>query len=326
LSNGDRMNKNLPLILLIILAVALSGCTGSGSESPKNPTIVEVQKIDHENTNLDARVVEVKLVPEDIRAGEKVTAELLIANIGIETITNETIEIKATVQTLDDTLANVALKTMNEEQKSRNYSMDFNTVIKPGTNGKVSAVFKTIEQMQGRSLAGTYKITITLSVNGQKVEARIMPLTLLSGTPREFTPVPTSTPAPTPTRAPTLILTPGKPEMATPSPTPSPEPTPYVAATPTGKNYTIYIKGGWYNPANLDIDAGDMVNFVNKDDSDYILVEMDKKIPDMLLRIRTGYVFNTTGNYRIGLYFKPMRGEPRIVAINVRHNESNASN
>jgi hypothetical protein len=61
-----------------------------------------------------------------------------------------------------------------------------------------------------------------------------------------------------------------------------------------------------------------MVLWVNKMDSDYTLVEMDKKIPDMVLRARNSYIFNTTGNYRIGLYFKPMRGDPAILTLNVK--------
>jgi PBP1b-binding outer membrane lipoprotein LpoB len=100
--------------------------------------------------------------------------------------------------------------------------------------------------------------------------------------------VPTPTPTPTPT-----------PAIVTPAPTP--ELTPFVAATPTEKNVTIIV-----------------VLWVNKMDSDYTLVEMDKKIPDMVLRVRNSYIFNTTGNYRIGLYFKPMHGEPAILTINVR--------
>jgi len=319
------MNKNLPLILLIILAVALSGCTGSGSESPKNPTIVEVQKIDHENTNLDARVVEVKLVPEDIRAGEKVTAELLIANTGIETITNETIDIKATVQTLDDTLANVALKTMSEEQKSRNYSMDFNTVIKPGTNGKIAAVFKTIEQMQGRSLAGTYVITITLSVNGQKVEARMMPITLLSGTPREFTPVPTPSPTqtPIPKSTPTPVSTT---EIATPAPTP--EATPYVAATPTGIIRPTRIKSDKFMESLIKIDVGDKLLWDNYDITSlkYTIVEQDGKISNITLlpTKKVSYIFNVTGDYRFLLYYQNMQGKsPSQQTIQVRVNASN---
>jgi plastocyanin len=311
------MNKNFPILVLILLAVALSGCTGSGTSKT---TSVEVQRFDRANQNLDAKIVDIKLEPADIRAGEKVTAELLLANTGTENITSETIEIKATVRTLDDTLANLALKTMSEEKRTRDYSMDFNTEIKPEINGKIAAVFKTIEQMEGRSLAGTYEITITLSVNGQKVEAWIMPVTLKSGTPREFTPVPTATPTPTPTPTPTNTTTHEITEIATPTPTP--EPTPFVAETPTGKNTTIFVKDDRYYPSDITIDAGDMVLWVNKMMDDYTLVEMDKKIPDMVLRSRLSYIFNTTGNYRVGLYFKPMRGEPSILAINVRHNAS----
>ena len=115
----------------------------------------------------------------------------------------------------------------------------------------------------------------------------------------------TTTPTPTPIPA---IMTPA----------PSPELTPFVAATPTGKNVTIIVKDDKYSPADITIDAGDMVLWANKMDSDYTLVEMDKKIPDMVLRTRNSYLFNTTGNYRIGLYFKPMRGEPAILTINVK--------
>jgi plastocyanin len=123
--------------------------------------------------------------------------------------------------------------------------------------------------------------------------------------------VPTQTPTsiPTPTSTPT-------PAIVTPAPTP--ELTPFATATPTGKNVTIIVKDDKYSPANITIDAGDMVLWVNKMDTDYTLVEMDKKIPDMVLRARNSYIFNTTGNYRIGLYFKPMRGEPTILTINVR--------
>ena len=117
--------------------------------------------------------------------------------------------------------------------------------------------------------------------------------------------IPAETTTPTPTPTPAIV-------------TPTPTPTPYVAATPTGKNVTIIVKDDKYYPADITINAGDMVFWSNKMDSDYTLVEMDKKIPDMVLRVRNSYIFNTTGNYRIGLYFKPMRGEPTILTINVR--------
>jgi plastocyanin len=312
------MNKNLPVIVLILLSVALSGCTGSDTSKT---TSVEVQRFDRANQNLDAKIVDVKLEPDDIRAGEKVTAKLFIANTGSEKITKENIDIKAKVKTLDDTLANLYLMTMSDEKKTRTIEpIEFETEIEPGTVKTVSATFNTTREMEGRSLAGTFEITITLSANGQKVEARILPVTLKSGTPREYTPIPmptlTPTPTPTPIQTPAPVPTYEITEIATRTPTP--EPTTFVAATPSGKNVTIFVKDDRYYPENINIDAGDMVLWVNKMDGDYTLVEMDKKIPDMVLRARNSYVFNTTGDYRIGLYFKPMHGEPRILTINVR--------
>ena len=316
------MIKRLSIILLILIAVVLSGCTGSDSS---NAIPMEVIRFDRANPNLDAKIVDVKFDRNDVIAGEKVTAELFIANTGLEKIITETVEIKAKVKTLDDTLANLYLKTMSDEKKSRVIDpIEFETVIEPGTVKPISAVFNTIKEMEGRSLAGKYEITITLSVNGQKVEARVLQITLKSGTPREFTPTPTQSPAPTPsvTTTPTPTSTPAPEIIETETPTSIPTPMPVVVATPTGKNFTTFVKDDKFTSENINIEAGDMVIWVNKMDFDYTLVEMDKKIPEIVLRARNSYIFNTTGEYRIGLYFKPMRGEPRIQTISVRVNAS----
>lgn len=323
------MNKNLPIIVLIFLAVALSGCTGSDSSKI---TSVQVERFDRANLNLDAKIVDVKLEPDDIRAGEKVTAKLFIANIGSENITNETVEIKAKVITLDDSLANIYLKTMKEENKTWKMPFEFETEIKTETVNTVSATFNTIKEMKGKSLAGTYEITVTLSVNGQKVEAWIKPITLKSGEVRVFTPVPTpiSTPTPTPTKTPMPIFTPVPTpevlEIVTPAPTP--EPTPFVAATPTGKVIQTRIKSDRFVEPKLQIDAGDEILWANYVESDYTIEEVDQKIPIINIRFlgRANYTFYTTGIYNFKLYFKPMRGEPSTQTINVRYNASSASN
>lgn len=306
------MNKYLSIILIILIATALSGCTGEGATKG---TPIEIQKFDRANPNLDANIVDIKFDRDDVRAGEAVTAQLFIANTGSEKITNETIEIKARLKTLDDSLANLYLKTMSEEKKTRFIDpIEFGAEIEPGTVKSISAKFHTIKEMEGRSLAGTYDITITLTVNGQKIEARVIPITLYPGDVREFTPVPTPSPSPTPTNTPAPEI------IKTQTPTPAPTPEPVVVATPTGKNFTTFVKDDKYFPDNLNIEPGDMVLWINKMDSDYTIVEMDKKIPDIVLRARNSYIFNTTGEYRLGLYFKPMRGEPKIQTINVRVN------
>jgi plastocyanin len=325
------MNKNLPIIVLIFLAVALSGCTGSDSSKI---TSVQVERFDRANLNLDAKIVDVKLEPDDIRAGEKVTAKLFIANIGSENITNETVEIKAKVITLDDSLANIYLKTMKEENKTWKMPFEFETEIKTETVNTVSATFNTIKEMKGKSLAGTYEITVTLSVNGQKVEAWIKPITLKSGEVRVFTPVPTpiSTPTPTPTKTPMLIPTPVPTpeitEIATPAPTP--EPTPFVAATPTGKVIQTRIMGGDnFAESKLKIDAGDEVLWVNMVDGLYTIEEVDNKIPIINIRAlgRINYIFNTTGDYKFELKFNGMRGRaPSTQTISVKYNASSSIN
>ena len=85
------MHKVVPVVL-ILLTAALSGCTESNStdESAQN----DAQAFGNTNPNLDGTIVSIKLTPDNIRAGEKVTAKLAVANTGSETINKETIEIK----------------------------------------------------------------------------------------------------------------------------------------------------------------------------------------------------------------------------------------
>ncbi len=311
------MSKNLLSILLILFAVALSGCTG---EDSSKGTSIEVQKFDLANPNLNGQIVDVKFERDDIRAGEIATPELFIANIGSEKIKNETVEISAKVKTLDDFLANLYLKTMSEEKKTRIIDpLNFQTEIEPGTVKPISASFHTIKEMEGRSLAGTYEITITLSVNGQKVEARVFPITLHSGEVREITPTPTPSPTLTPIVTSTPIPTIKKTEI--PIPTPTPEPV--VVAKPTGKIVPIKIINDKFAITNIQIDAGDEIQWVNfNPEGDYDIIEMDKKIPTIVLRNRVSYIFNTTGDYKFGAYYRNMKGDPSTQTISVRVNAS----
>jgi plastocyanin len=314
------MNKILP-VMLFILIIAFSGCTGSKDDNVP----AELQSFELANPNLNGKIVDVELFPSDIRAGEKVTAEVSIANTGTENITKEAIEIKAKVKTLNDSMANLALKFMGDDKKTRTFTIDFDEEIKPGTVKPISAIFQTQQQMQGRNLAGTYQITTTLSVNGQKVDAKALPITLHSGTPREFTPVPTPPPTPTPTHTPTQTATETLAVTETPTPTPTPEPV--TVATPTGKVVYSRIKVDRIAPSNLQIDAGDEVLWDNFEDTVYTLVEMDNKIANITVSQggKSKYIFNTTGNYKLGVYFRNMREAPSTQTIVVRVNASNST-
>lgn len=320
---SDYMTKTLPIIILIIFAVALSGCTGTSPDSSSKN--VEVKKFERTDTNLDAKIVDVRFDRDSFIAGEKITALLIVDNTGTENITKENVDIKAKVDSLEDSLANVYLKTLSDEKKTRNFSMDFDTEIKPDTNGKISAVFHTQKEMDGRSLAGTYDVTITLSVNGQAVDEKVLPLTLHSGTPREFTPTPTPSLSPTPSPTPTpRTSTPTPKLMITPSPTPTPTPEPEVVATPTGRVVYSRVKENRFSFPNHLINPGDEIMWDNQDETTFTIVEMDKKIHNITLfdSKRANYIFNKTGVYRMGLYYRGMRSTPNIQTISVQVNAS----
>jgi len=318
------MNKTFPILLIILIVTSLSGCTGSNATTSINTAQVQVQRFEHADPNLDATVTEIKFDRNDIRAGEKVTAEIMVLNSGTENITDETVEIKAKVTSLDDTLANIYLKTMSDDKKTGTKTIIFDSkenpfyLIKPGEKKMLSAVFPTEKERQGRSLAGTYEVTITLSANGQKIEARTFPITLLSGETRVFTPTPTPspTPTPTPTPAPTINVT------ATPTPTPTPEPV--VVATPTGISVYSRVKADRFVYQTLQINAGDKVLWDNMEETTYTIVDMDKKIANITLRDsgKVEYIFNTTGNYSFGLFYNLMRTAPNTQTIIVRVNAS----
>jgi plastocyanin len=317
------MKKLVPIVLLLLI-VAFSGCTGSKSTGATLPD--ELQNIPLANPNLNGKIVDVKLVPSDIRAGEKVTAELIIANAGTENITKESVEIRANVETLDDTMANLALKFMGDDKKTKTFNINFDENITPGTVKPISAYFQTQQQMQGRNLAGTYQITIILFVNGQKVDAKVMPVTLHSGTPREFTPTPT--PPPTPTPAPTPVPTITETLASTPTPTPTPEPV--VTATPTGRKVYARIMANRFTEPKKEIDVGDAIMWDNIDDTRYTLIETGGKVANITVNDKVTFVFNTTGDYRFQLYYTNVRTpysyQEIIVKVNTTTNPTNTTN
>jgi plastocyanin len=147
-----------------------------------------------------------------------------------------------------------------------------------------------------------------------------MPVTLNSGTPREFTPTPT--PPPTPTPVPTLI--PSITETLAPTPTPTPTPEPVVIATPTGVVNVTRIMSYNFGEPNKQINAGDALQWNNYDDDAFTLVEMNQKMANITVRPggRTTYIFNTTGTYKFGLFYNRMRGDPKIQTIAVKVNAS----
>jgi plastocyanin len=313
------MRKIFPIILILLFA-AFSGCLGSKNADENAQS--ETQRFELANPHLDARIVDVKLSPADVRAGEEVTADLIIANVGIEKITNETIDIKAKVNTLEDFVGNLALKVLSEDKKTKTFTISFDEEIKPGIVKPLSAVFHTVQEMQGRNLAGTYSVTITLSVNGQKVESKVVPIALSSGKPREPNEKkPIATPAATVTAEPTTSLVPSITD--TPLSTPTPKPTPEaVTVKPSGIIHVTRITGYKFGEPKVTMDAGDTLQWYNLDDDIMTMVEVDGKMDNISVNSRKNIIFNTTGKYTFKMYYPQMRQEPPLQAINIILNQS----
>jgi len=173
-------------------------------------------------------MMDIEFLPTDARAGEKMTANLVVGNTGSENIVRENIEIKVKPISLNDFLANVALLAMSESKKTVTFSNEYNEEIKPGMIKPLSYVFPTPKELKGKNLDGIYSITITLSVNGQNVESRSTRMKFRSGKPRDGSITQANKPSGTVSATSTPMVTAASPATTTAKPTPTPTQIPKV--------------------------------------------------------------------------------------------------
>ncbi len=401
--------KRLFPVILVFLIVALSGCTGQDASSE-----TEGHTFDRANLNLNGKMMDIEFLPKDVRAGEKITANLVVGNTGSENIVNENIEIKMKPISLNDFLANIALLAMSESKKTVTFSNEYNEEIKPGMIKPLSYVFPTPKELKGKNLDGTYSVTITLSVNGQNVESRSARMKLRSGKPRNssITQAPsgsvsaTSTPMVTAASPATTVTA-----AATPTPTPTQVPRIEEVTVDTfvfgwndvpgkdsskltgylknrfgvdwvenakiekgsddktinitsGNNYIYFtlddykttlsmaiddgrkaefsgvmvdgklniysgkvvftrIMGWKFTENDIKLDAGSWLQWRNMDDEAFFtLTEANGKLPNITVRSRTYFYFNTTGIYKFDLHYPKMRETPLPQTITVTRNQS----
>ncbi len=318
--------KRLFPIVIVLLVVVLSGCTGRDTSSEMKGQIFE-----RANLNINGKMMDIQLMPNDARAGEKITANFVVGNTGSESISSEMIEIKAKAKSLDDFLANIAVMLMSNEKKTVTFSNDYSEEIKPGMIKPFTHDFPTPMELRDRSLSGIYEVTIILSVNGQQVESKSMNLQLRSGKPRDGsntqantssgtvsntssgTVSSTSTPMVTASASPATTVT------AAPTPTPTPV---AVTVEPTGKIYVTRIMSYKFGEPSLSIDADDTLQWYNLDDETMTVAEIDGKIPNQSVYSRRNYNFTTTGTYKFQLFYSKMRVDPPVQILTVKLNQS----
>lgn len=293
--------KRLFPVILVLLVVALSGCTGQDASSE-----TEGHTFDRANLNLNGKMMDLEFLPTDVRAGEKITANLVVGNTGSENIARENIEIKVKAISLNDFLANIALLAMSESKKTVTFSNEYNEEIKPGMIKPISYAFPTPKELKGKNLDGIYSITIILSVNGQNVESRTTKIKLRSGKPREIsntlepasTSVAATTATSTPTGAATAAPTVSLAETPAPTPTPAPQETvdtflfgwDDVPGTDSAR-LTGYLKTkfgvDWVENANIEKDENDKIINITSENH-YISLTLDDYRAKLTLGIDDG--------------------------------------
>ncbi|MCK5661150.1 MAG: hypothetical protein KAH86_07300 [Methanosarcinales archaeon] len=181
--SNTKLKTNYITVFIIVMAITMalltSGCFGDDTAStPPTTTPVTTTHIETGDSAISAQIVSITFDKDNYKAGDKVTAILTIKNIGTDEITSEKIDITARLVKLKSTAANLALKALSDEKKTRTYSMPYKNSIQPGETKKLSAVFTTQKELEGISLAGEYDVYVKLSVNDVNVGSSSLVLKL----------------------------------------------------------------------------------------------------------------------------------------------------
>ena len=115
-----------------------------------------------------------------LKLGEPSEATITIFNNGNNKITKERIIMTATAVKLDNWLANKALKTKSEEEKTETYEMTFTETIESGESCTLCAEFNLPAKVSSVSIAGIYHATIEVYADDTLIGTKTMDLHLQS--------------------------------------------------------------------------------------------------------------------------------------------------
>ena len=142
------------------------GASSGGSEKPSKPWVPPekpyVKSID----------------TSKLKLGTVSEATITICNNGSEAITKEKIVMTATAVKLDNWLANKALNTKSDEERTETYELTFNQPIASGSSCKFPAEFDLPAKVSGVSIAGTYHVVIQVYADDTLIGTRTMDLHL----------------------------------------------------------------------------------------------------------------------------------------------------
>lgn len=116
-------------------------------------------------------------------AGEPLNVSLTITNVGTIPIIRERVVITVRVLELKSKRANLLLRALSAEQKTRRYTLDTSSLIEPNESAVLKKSVLIPAKIRGMSLAGRYGVEMVLYVGAEgtglkRVHSRTMELEL----------------------------------------------------------------------------------------------------------------------------------------------------
>ena len=162
--------RNIAAIIITLTIVCSAfGCIGGDKPSEQKPTTPWVPPQRPYVESIDTSQLKLG-VPSD--------ATITIFNNGNETVTKEKIIMTATAVKMDDWKVNLGMKSMSAEEKTDEYTLEFDDRIESGESHELCAEFNLpakVETTIGKvSIAGTYHVVIKVYANDELIGEKIL--------------------------------------------------------------------------------------------------------------------------------------------------------
>ncbi|MHC1624651.1 MAG: hypothetical protein ACXQS2_01430 [Methermicoccaceae archaeon] len=176
-------HRTLIVIVAIALLITGSGVLGMLMMERDVPAPSNQSSPSPAFPGLSAKILEVELGSDRYAAGDIVNASMLVKNDGNVTIVGVKVGVTIYVMELHSKGSNLLLKTMGDEERSRYYVVSYDTKIEPNEQKILKASVRTVKEIKGIDLAGTYRVTVTLFVspdgeNYQRVHSKVIEMEL----------------------------------------------------------------------------------------------------------------------------------------------------
>lgn len=171
------------VILIVIFAgCLLSGCLGNDDEQAESESAgaSETSSVSGESRPPPEKPYVKSIDTSKLKLGTPSKATITIFNNGNDAIAKERIIMTATAVKLDNWLANKALKTKSDEDKTETYEMTFTEMIESGESCTLCAEFNLPAKVSGVSIAGIYHATIEVYADDTLIGTKNMDLHLQS--------------------------------------------------------------------------------------------------------------------------------------------------